>query len=235
MAKLSLIDMVQNILSAMESDVVNGIDDTVESVQVADLVREAYYELMSQREWPFLRQLSTLDGLGDTQRPTHMAIPDLANKIYWVKYNKKEITWMEPADFDAMINQRVEQVGVINANGFVINADPAYWTSYDDSTIVFDGYDSAVDSTLQSSKSSVYMLGSAAWTHTDNFVPNLPEKFFPTLLAEAKSSAFVNLKQQQNPREERRAQRGRVTLLNGVWKNENGEAVYNGKVNYGRR
>jgi hypothetical protein len=234
MPKLTLLDMTQNILSAMDSDPVNSIDDTVEAIQVADLVKEAYFELMSQREWPFLRQLSALDGLGDTNNPTKMSMPSLVNKLYWVKYNKKTIEWMEPETFKNMIDQRVAQASVINSGGYVINADPTYWTSYDDSTIVFDGYEIAVDATLQTSKCVIYCLISPSWTHVDTFIPNLPEKFFPTLLSEAKSSAFVNLKQQANPREERRAQRGRVTMLNAVWKNNQGEAVYNSKVNYGR-
>lgn len=234
MAKLTLLDMVQNILSSMESDQVNSIDDTVESIQVAEFIRESFYDLMTQREWPFLRAKGTLVGLGDTTKPTHMRLPETVNKLYWVKYNGKEIIWMEPKDFDDMIEGRVELTGVVDANGFVINADPVYWTSYDDTTIVFDGYNSAVDTTLQTSKSSAYMLNTASWTHVDTFVPNMPEKFFPTLLAEAKSTCFVNLKQQANRREERKAQRGRVELRNGVWRNEEGEAKYNGRVNYGR-
>jgi len=234
MAKLTLLDMVQNILSAMESDQVNSIDDTVESIQVAEFVRESFYDLMTQREWPFLRAKGTLVGLGDTTKPTHMRLPETVNKLYWIKYNGKEVIWMEPKDFDDMIEARVESAGVVDANGYVVNADPVYWTSYDDSTIVFDGYNSSVDSTLQTSKSSAYMLNTAIWIHDDTFVPSMPEKFFPTLLAEAKSTCFVNLKQQANRREERRAQRGRVELRNGVWRNEAGEAKYNGKVNYGR-
>ena len=84
------------------------------------------------------------------------------------------------------------------------------------------------------SKTSVYETVSASCTHSDNFVPSIPEKFFPTLLAEAKSQAFVNLKQQANNREERKAQRGKNTMRNEAWRNENGEVKYNNKVNYGR-
>jgi hypothetical protein len=74
-----------------------------------------------------------------------------------------------------------------------------------------------------------------SWQHTNTFIPDLPDKFFPTLLAEAKAQAFVNLKQQANVREERKAQRGRVIMRNESWRNENGEAKYNTRVNYGRR
>jgi hypothetical protein len=233
--KLSLLDMTQNILSALDSDAVSSIDETVEAVQVAEIIKESYFELISQRDWPFLFQLGTLQALGDLNNPTRMRIPDTWNKIKWVKYNKKDVTYMEPEAFTDMIINRKEQAGVINSAGYVINQDPVYWTSYDDTVLVFDGYDSSVDSTLQASKSLSYGTVQATWQHIDSFVPNIPEKFFPTLLAEAKSQSFVNLKQQANAREERKATRGRMAMRNEAWRNENGEAKYNRKVNYGRK
>lgn len=232
--RLTLLDMTQNILSALDSDPVNSIDDTVESVQVADLVKEAYFELMSQRDWPFLRSLASLQGLADTSNPTKMRMPQNLSKLFWIKYNKKEVEWLPPDQFLLLIDNRTPAAGVVNDDGYVINSDPAYWTSFDDEYVVFDGYDSAVDSTLQQSKTNVYGATSPSWTHVDTFIPNLPDKFFPTLLAEAKAQAFVNLKQQSNVREERKAQRGRVIMQNESWRNENGEVKYNRKVDYGR-
>jgi len=235
MAKLTLLYMTQNILSALDSDPVGSIDETVESVQVAELVKEAYFELVSQRDWPFLFVLGNLDGLGDVNNPTKMKIPDTYNKIKWIKYNKQEVTYADPETFHTIISQRVTQAGVINSNGYVINQDPQYWTSYDDTHIIFDGYKQSTEVALQSSKAVVYGTQQAAWSHIDTFIPNIPEKFFPTLLAEAKSQAFVNLKQQNNVREERKATRGRMTMRNDSWRNENGEAKYNNKVSYGRK
>lgn len=227
--------MTQSILSAMDSDDVNSIDDTVESIQVAELVKEAYFELLSQRDWPFLFEVSTLEGLADTSNPTKMRMQESWNKVKWIKYNKKQVTYMEPEAFIEMIDNRTAQANVINSDGYVINADPVFWTSFDDKHVYFDGYDSTVDTTLQSSKSKVYVSTQPTWTHIDTFVPTIPEKFFPTLLSESKSQAFVNIKQQANNREERKAQRGRMTMRNESWRNENGEAKYNRKVNYGRR
>jgi hypothetical protein len=235
MAKMTLLDMVQNILSALDSDPVDSIDETVEAVQVAELVKEAYFELLSQRDWPFLFTLGALQALGDTSNPTKMKIPDTWNKIKWIKYNKKEVQWVDPETFNDIITNRVAQTGVVNSSGYVINQDPTYWTSYDDTYVVFDGYNSTVDTTLQASKSVVYGTQQASWSHIDTFVPNIPEKFFPTLLAEAKSQAFVNLKQQSNAREERKATRGRMAMRNDAWRNENGEIKYNTLVNYGRK
>jgi len=235
MAKLSLLDMTQNILSALDSDPVSSIDETVEAVQVAELVKESYFHIVSQRDWPFLFVLGSLTALGDVNNPTKMQIPATYNKIKWIKYNKKEVSYLPPEDFQFMIDNRVEQTGVVNSSGYVINADPVYWTSFDDNYILFDGYDSAEESTLQQANCVVYGTQQASWTHTDTFTPSLPEKFFPTLLAEAKAQAFANLKQQSNQREETKAKRGMMSMRNEAWKNEEGEAKYNTRVNYGRK
>lgn len=235
MAKMTLLQMTQSILSALDSDPVDSIDETVEAVQVADLVKEAYFDIMSQRDWPFLFVLGQLTALGDVSNRTKMQIPDTYNKVKWIKYNKKEIEYITPEDFKNLIDSRTEQEDVVDANGYVLNADPLYWTSFDDTYIVFDGIDLTVESTLQASNTAIYGTVAPTWTHVDGFTPLIPEKFFPTLLAEAKSQAFVNLKQQNNAREERKAQRGRTIMRNEAWRNENGEIKYNTKVNYGRR
>ena len=84
MAKMTLLDMTQNILSALDSDAVDSIDETVEAIQVADLVKEAYFDIMSQRDWPFLFQLSQLTGLSDVNNPTKMLLPATVNKVKWI-------------------------------------------------------------------------------------------------------------------------------------------------------
>ena len=235
MAKKTLLQMVQNILSAMDSDPVNSISDTVESLQVAELVREAFEDLMSQRAWSFLRTYSQLTGLGDVDTPTTMQIPDNVNLIYWIKYNKSDLTFLDPKDFTDLLDGRNTDNDNVNANGIITDQMPQYWTSYDDKYIIMDAIDLSEESTLTSSKSQMYGVKVPVFTMADNFTPDLPEKFFPTLIAEAKSAAFLNLKQQANGKEERKAQRGRVMLRNEAWKNTQGKSKYNEKVNYGRR
>jgi len=235
MAKMTLLEMTQSILSAMDSDPVDSIDETVEAIQVADIVKEAFFELMSQRDWPFLFNTGSLQGLGDVNNPTKMKLPDTWKKVKWIKYNKKQITYIDPETFTEMIDNRAALAGVINANGYVINADPVYWTSFDDTFIIFDGFNNSAESTLQASNSKAYASIAPTWSHVDSFIPALPEKFFPTLLAESKSQAFVNLKQQSNNREERKAQRGRMAMRNEAWRNDEASIKFNRKVNYGRR
>lgn len=233
--KLSLLEICQNILNAMDSDKVNSIDDTEESLMVAEIVKEAYLYLMSKRDWPHLTELTTLEGVADVLRPTYMKIPDTINKVLWIKYNKKKVTYMEPEDFKDMIDTRTFQAGVVDANGYYISQDPVYWTSYDDQYIVFDGYLASTDSTLQASKSACYAVHEAEWVHEDDAIPDLPEKFFPTLVAEAKSASFLNLKQQANAKEEGKSKLGQLQMHMESRKNKKADHKTNTEINYGRK
>ncbi len=234
MATMTLLEMVQNILSAMDSDPANSIDDTVEAEQVALIVKETYFDLITQRDWPFLRTTFSLTGLGDTDNPTKMRIPTDYNKLLWFKYNKKDVTYLDPKDFQDVLDARTEETGVVDSNGFSLTSDPTYFTSYDDDYIVCDSYDEATEATLVGANSLCYGVIAPSWTHEDTFTPLMPDKMFPVLLADAKATCFLNLKQQANAREERRAQRGRVRMQNEAWKTNDAEGKWNWKVNYGR-
>lgn len=235
MAKMTLLEMVQSTLNAMDSDDCNSIDDTVESAQVALIAKESYFDLISQRDWPFLRTTFSLDGLADTDNPTHMELGENYSKVLWIKYNENDVEYLDPKTFQDLLDQREELTDVVNADGFVINRDPIYYTTFDDTTFIFDGIDLDAESTLQSSNVKCFGVIVPTWTHEDSFVPTLPAKMFPTLLAEIKSNAFLNLKQQANAKEERKAQRGRNIFQNEAWRNNESEGKWNRKINYGRR
>lgn len=235
MAKMTLLEMTQRIMSAMDSDDVNSIDDTVESLQVADIVKEAYEDLCTQRDWNFLKSKTALTGLGDTATPTKMQIPEGVNKILWLKYNGKDVTYLEPKEFQDILDGRTEEAGVVDANGFVLNRNPLYWTSFDDEYVFFDGYDSDTEATLQTSNCVAYCVTVPSWTHDDDFTPTLPEKMFPTLLADAKSTAFLQIKQQPNQKEETKARRGKARFQNEAKRVKASEHTTNRGVDFGRR
>ncbi len=64
------------------------------------------------------------------------------------------------------------------------------------------------NSFLQKSKVQCYGEIVPSWTHSNTFTPNLDAKHFTLLLNEAKAQAFIELKQQANPKAEKRARRG---------------------------
>lgn len=236
MARMTLLEMVQDILNDLSSDSVNSIDDTEESIQVAQIVKTAYYKLINQRDdWPFLRTLTELTGLGDVDNPTKMQLQEGVNKVYWIRYNRVAVAYLKPEDFKALIDRREEQDDVVDENGYIINRDPICWTSYDDEYVHFDSYNGEEEATLQSSNSALYAIVEPAWEAEDEFIPTLPSKMFPILLADAKGTAFLTLKEQANPKEENYASAGKARMQRASHRINDNEPKSNDGVNYGRK
>lgn len=238
MAKRTVLDMVQGILSIIDGDSVNSISDTIEATQIADLIRQCYFNIVDEMELPHTGDVRSLEGLGDTDLPTLMRMPEDVSLIEWVKYDVRstvggdkeyaDIEYKTPHDFVTFVNNRpstdttnykVCTVGEDNVPIIVARlARPYYWTSFDDEYVVFDGFDSNVDSTLQTSKSLVYTLSRPPFTLTDSFVPDLPENLFTYLYSTAEAKAFATYKQALNPKSEQQEGRMRIRSQRNKWR-----------------
>lgn len=86
MAQLTLLQYVQNILSAMNSDQVNSISDTPESLQVAECVRTTYMNMLGRYDMPEHNQLINLTPSNDNTMPVVMYRPEGVSRIEWIKY-----------------------------------------------------------------------------------------------------------------------------------------------------
>lgn len=228
--KKTLLAMTQKILSSMDSDYVNSINDTVEAQQVAEIIQEVYGNMVVELDLPTHNLVTTLVALGDVNKPNYMQLSDDMGTINWIKYDSrtetntdiqlKEITYLEPDMFHNHISSRNESSAdvtvVTDFNGTKLliktNANPKYWTSFDDEYIIFDSYDSVIDTTLQAAKSAISTSKFKTFTLSDTFIPDLPDRFFPLLQAEAKAQAFAELKQVSNNKAERTARVQRVKL-----------------------
>lgn len=247
--KYSLLEMVQDILNDLDSDEANSINDTIEAQQIAQIIKTCYFELMSNRNWPHLRKLMQLNSSLDLTRPNYLRTPDNITELEMIKYNKakegdtrllyQDVTYKYPDEFLKEVQARntdLDNIDVITDYSgiplpIVTNQPPTYWTSFDDQYVVFDSYDKAVDDTLKSSKSQVYAYTRPTWEHNDEFIPNLPAEAFAMLLEEAKSTAFLALKQMPNQKAEQKASRQQRWLSRKDWVNHGGIRY----PNYGRK
>lgn len=240
--KMSLLEIVQDILSDMNSDNVNSINDTIESEQVAQIVKSTYYELHSNKNWPNTRELLQLDSSGTTSRPTHMKIPEAVKELdsAEVKYNKQrqgetrhryeDVHYLYPDEFLNMVNRRnsdnTDVDVILDLNGVEINIftdkQPEFWTSFDEEYMVFDAYDLDVDSTLQNSKTQIIAYSVPSWTMSNTFIPDLPTDAFSLLLAEAKSRSFVAIKELPNDKVEQSAQKQGRWMSRKSWRTKGG-------------
>lgn len=249
MAKMTLLDMVQDILSDMDSDQVNSISDTVESLQVAQIIKSTYYNIVDGRDYPFLHELFQLDSSATVSRPTHMKLPETIIDLDWVKYNRKKasdtrnkyekVKYLAPEEFLDLVNQRDSsniaiQIVVDPTNiqlNILNNKAPEYFTSFDNETIVFDSFDSGIEATIQNSKLQCYGRRSVVFTLSDTFVPDLPVQMFSYLLSESKSVSFITLKQVPNQKAEQASISQKRRLSQDTWEVRNG--IY--YPNYGRK
>lgn len=81
--------MVQDILSSMDSDEVNSINDTIEAQQVARIIKNCYNDITSTVDFPDQFSLLQLDPSLDISKPVSMSIPADYSNIEWIRYDKK--------------------------------------------------------------------------------------------------------------------------------------------------
>ncbi len=249
MAKKSLLGIVQEILSDMDSDFVNSIDDTDEAGQVAQIVMSTYEAMISNRNWPHTARVINLTPSADSLLPTYMRIEEDVKEFISIFYDKhqlgdarlryQEVFWKEPDDFLRYTNNRDSTAANINiitdVSGVKFlaqnNKAPSYYTSFDDTTLVFDSYDNTVDSTLQATKTQARAYVMPEFRLEDDFIPDLPQEAFSALIEEAKSKAQFKLRQMNDTKSEQEAQRQQRWLSRKAWR-VNGGIEY---PNYGRR
>ena len=228
--KRTLIDMVQDILSDGDSDEVNSINDTVEAMQVARIIRTTYEEIISSRSWPHLSQRTSLTPAGDINTPTHFTMADNVQYLEWIKYNNREtatskemwvdVKYVQPKAFLDLVQSRTstntntQVVDDSTAGNLLILLDkqPEYWTTFDDETIIMDSIDNTIvgQSTLTAERVMAGAYIEPEFSLVDTFIPDLPSKSFSYLLAESKSVAFNTLFQEANSKEEQKSRRQRI-------------------------
>jgi len=223
--------MVQSILSDMDSEDVNSISDTVEAQQIASVIQDTYFNLISAREIPEHKQMLQLTSLSNSQKPTHFRYPNNTKEIEVLFYNTAttgstytEVRFLEPIDFlnrvDESATNTLQVETVAGEVPVFVYTDrmPKHYTSFDDDNIIMDAYDSSTESTLQTSKSRAYGTLYPTFSITDDFEPDLDDTMLPYLLAEAKSTCFSLFKSGSDPKVEQAARRLKSYVQNDMYK-----------------
>lgn len=232
--KMTLLELVQDILNDMDSDEVNSITDTQEAVQVAQIVKTTYLEMMTRRggDWAHLRKLANLESIADNARPNYLKLPENLSRIDFINYDValdtetrikyRRIDYISPSEFletsNSLNTDNANVTSVTDFGGIVyaIQNDraPTKYTSFDDEYVVFNSYDSVKETTMQGihSQAQIYLL--PTWSAVDAAIPDLPPLAFPALLAEAKSVAMAKLKQMPDLKAEQQSIRGQRMLAN---------------------
>ena len=239
--KRTLLQIVQNILSDMDSEDVNSISDSIEAEQIASVVRDVYYNMVSTRMIPEHQELVKLVSLSNSARPTHFQVPDSVKRIDFIRYNVstdsdiefREIQYIEPLLFLTLHQDGANIDTVYDVNGntpLLIRNDqmPTYYTSFDDLHIVMDSYKSDTDQILAENKTQALGHKIPTFTISDNFTPDLDEVLFPYLIAESKSTCFSLFKSGVDQKIEQAARRQKSYMQSDMYrvKKENKRPYY---------
>lgn len=253
MAKLTLLEIVQNVLSALDEEPVSNIDDTPSAAQVAEVAKEVYYQLIANENVPELQKLFKLSAAPSGENAL-LTLPTTIDTTFWIKYNKiksgatradyRPVTYMEPEEFLTMTDGRDSTASNIEAMTDPTSASvtiyiyndtaPTYWTSFDDTYVVFDSYDSAVDASgIDESKTKCWGQSVPTWTASNSFTPSLDGNVFPHYLAEVKAVCFANLKE-LSPKTEKTSRQTKSKQQSYRYKYTRPEYEVHGP-NYGRK
>ena len=169
-----------------------------------------------------------------------MKLPENLKEMVFFKYETQkagdtkivltDVKYKHPDEFLNYISSRnsdntdVDVVEDFNGPKLLILNDtaPQYYTSFDDGYLVTDAYDSAIETTLQKSKSQAVAYIIPSWTSSNSFIPDLPIDAFPALIEESKSTAFFTLKQMANQKAEQKTTRQNRWLSRKSWRAHGG-------------
>jgi len=159
---------------------------------------QVYKDLISHRLIPINQRLIELQASGDNTQPTHMKLPDNVASLdnMTVRYNTKLdaadndqftiIPFVNPQEFLAQTNtyrstdtDTVVVTDALSTPGgttFMVKNDraPTCFTTFDDTWLIFDGWDSSLESTLQQSKTQVHAEVHTKLVIADDTVIPLP-------------------------------------------------------------
>jgi hypothetical protein len=186
-----------------------------------------------------------------------MNIPTGIKALYSVKYDyanqADDDKQYFPLDFQPLdeflarshqLDQSDATVSLMTISGSFGNIDilyqndraPAFYTTSDDRTLIFDAIDLTVDtSNLLSSKTQCFGVQSPSFEFSDTFTfPMIDEDQMPLLLAECKSLAWAEMKQATNMKAEQSARRNWVAQPKHKEAVKRTPAMYR-TPNYGRK
>jgi hypothetical protein len=209
MARKTLLEIVQQLLAESDGDNVNSINDTVESDQCARIVREAHDYIVDVHDMQHIKTLKQLDATSGTT-PNVMTRPEGYHSLEWVKYDKKEsasgnselqdVHFENPYDFVTRVSRRDTDDSNVTAvtlsTGAVLpiinDKAPTYYTVMDDGSdeLVFDSYDSDLETNLQASKSLCFAAKEPTLPLADASTMVLPQNMESMVVAEARAMWF---------------------------------------------
>jgi hypothetical protein len=191
---MTLLQIVNRTLSAINSIDVTDVADTEESQQVVDLTTLVLEDMYGRYPWLHRKERGTLDAGATTN---DMAVPSDVAGIEWIWYTgnitptRKIVNWLDPFEFQKLINERLNSGNSnVDAQGALDDVDPRWWTTFDQETILFDAYKTSLDNT----KSNCLFIKIPTLPTASANTPDIPAQFHYVVLQGTIYHAFRTMK-----------------------------------------
>lgn len=194
--KLTLLQIVQDILTAIDSENVQSVDETPEAVMAVNIVNRAFESMLAKHRWRHLRtytNLSTTANLNELVLPSNGIAID-PNNIW---YAEQHVNYLIPEHFLALTITRDEtqsDITVIDNIKVKNDANPRFFTSDNDINLIFDSMPSSIDGLEGSDSLAIVYTQPVDRMIEDDDYFNLPAQAFPALTDLAISLALDELK-----------------------------------------
>lgn len=247
MAKLTMLQFVQLIGEAIESDEIDELDETIEATQIMNILQQTYSEVLDRRDWEFLRdRVVQMDVMPASDvKINHLLIPPSVTALQCIRYLSTQgkftdLTYLEPCAFIAQLHARnptdTNITTVPNDDGvpmYILNDKaPTYYTSFDEESIAFDAFEASRG--IGNQIADTVIVGNIKplpnWTAPTATLP-IPERMNSLILNEAIATANYRLRQTSDPRSERLARRQNIKMRELEPRTQRDQD----EVHYGRR
>lgn len=216
---------VQRVLEKLDLDVIDSINDSQDAILVAREAEDTFFDLLSRNEWPERHDLLEVESVSDTNLPTALRLPTKVLSISSLRYDVttpedddsviKTLEKLDVEDFLELVHSRntsADEVVTASYKDIPIyllnNQAPTYFTTFDNEMLVMDSWISAVETTVQGSKTIARGSFVPVWAHDDDFVIPLDNVTYPLFLSELTAACSVYLNGAQSLEDERRRRLG---------------------------
>lgn len=197
--QLTLLQLVQDMLVAIDAENVASTSDTTESAMCVAIANRKYEELMSMFRWRHLRQYSTFSTNANKNQlvvPVGTVAIDPNSLWYGVSDEEQPIFWLTPNDFLSVTIRRtvadsdVEKIANIKSYN---DRNPQYFTSDDDEILTLDAFPDSSGLVGTDCTGILYIISTSRLS-SNSSIFDLPAVAFPALSSLCIAAAIGELK-----------------------------------------
>jgi hypothetical protein len=193
--KLTLLEIVQDMLVATDSENVTDVGETEDAGMCVNIANREFERLISKFRWRHTRAFGKLV-VRTNKHEMNLATTDIAINPETLYYAGDRVSYMTPALFLALMLARntsdsnITEVGNIKV---YTDRNPQYFTSFNDEVLIFDAYPNSSGLVANDTDCIVYNAPTSRLT-TNNEYFDLPPQAFPALSLRCISKAVMEIK-----------------------------------------